>query len=48
MKTLQNAMTTAPVLIRIDYRPKAREIMVGVDASQEGYRGYLGQRDPKT
>jgi len=48
MKTLQNAMTTAPVLIRIDYGPEAGEIVVGVDASLEGYGGYLGQRDPKT
>ncbi len=48
IKTLQNTMTIAPVLIRINYRPKAREIVVRVDASLEGYRGYLGQRDPKT
>ncbi len=48
MKTLQNAMTIVPVLIRIDYRSEAREIIVRVDTSQEGYRGYLDQRDPKT
>ncbi len=34
-------MTIVPVLIKINYRPKAREIVVRVDASLEGYRGYL-------
>ncbi len=48
MKTLQNTMTIVLVLIRINYRPKAREVVVRVDTSLEGYRGYLGQRDPKT
>jgi hypothetical protein len=48
MKTLQQAMVTAPVLIKIDYSPEAGEIVVGVDASLEGYGGYLGQRDIKT
>jgi hypothetical protein len=32
----------APILIKIDYSPKAGEIMVGVDTSLEGYSGYLG------
>jgi hypothetical protein len=32
----------ALILIKIDYSPKAREIMVGVDASLEGYGEYLG------
>ncbi len=41
-------MTIVPVLIRIDYRPKAREIVIRVNTSLEGYRGYLDQRDPKT
>jgi hypothetical protein len=41
-------MVTAPVLIKIDYSPGAGEIVVGVDASLEEYRGYLGQRDIKT
>jgi hypothetical protein len=41
-------MVTAPVLIKIDYSPETREIVVGVDASLEGYGGYLGQRDIKT
>ncbi len=41
-------LTTALVLIRIDYSEGAREIVVRVDASLEGYRGYLGQRDSKT
>ncbi len=41
-------MTIVLVLIRIDYRPKAREIIVRVNVSLEGYRGYLSQRDLKT
>jgi hypothetical protein len=36
------------VLTKIDYSLKAGEIVVGVDASLEGYSGYLGQRDIKT
>jgi hypothetical protein len=32
----------ALVLIKINYSPRVEEIMVGVDASLEGYRGYLG------
>jgi hypothetical protein len=48
IKTLQQAIVTALVLIKIDYSPRAGEIVVGVDASLEGYRGYLGQRDIKT
>jgi hypothetical protein len=36
------------VLIKIDYNTKAGEIMVGVDTSLEGYRGYLGQKDIKS
>jgi hypothetical protein len=36
------------VLIKIDYSTKAREIIVGVDISLEGYRGYLGQKDIKS
>jgi hypothetical protein len=30
------------ILIKIDYSPKVKEIMVGVNASLEGYSGYLG------
>jgi hypothetical protein len=41
-------MVTAPVLIKINYSPRAGEIVVGVDVSLEGYKGYLGQRDIKT
>jgi hypothetical protein len=37
----------APILIKIDYSPKVGEIVVEVDASLEGYGGYLGQRDLK-
>jgi RNase H-like domain found in reverse transcriptase len=36
------------VLIKIDYNTKVREIVVRVDASLEGYRGYLGQKDIKS
>jgi hypothetical protein len=33
------------VLIKIDYNIKVREIIIRVDASLKGYRGYLGQKD---
>jgi hypothetical protein len=36
------------VLIKIDYSIKAGEIVIRVDASLEGYRGYLGQKDIKS
>jgi hypothetical protein len=36
------------VLIKIDYNIKVREIIVRVDASLKGYRGYLGQKDIKS
>jgi hypothetical protein len=36
------------VLIKINYSTKAGEIIVGVDASLEGYKGYLGQKDIKS
>jgi hypothetical protein len=36
------------VLIKINYNTKAREIIVRVDASLKGYRGYLGQKDIKS
>jgi hypothetical protein len=42
IKTLQQAIVTALVLIKIDYSPRVGEIVVGVDVSLEGYRGYLG------
>jgi hypothetical protein len=35
-------MVIAPILIKIDYGPKVGEIVVGVNASLEGYGGYLG------
>jgi hypothetical protein len=41
-------MVTAPILIKINYSPRAGEIMVRVDVSLEEYRGYLGQKDIKT
>jgi hypothetical protein len=36
------------VLIKINYSIKVREIIVRVDASLKGYRGYLGQKDIKS
>jgi len=41
-------MVIVLIFIKIDYSLKAREIVVGVDASLKGYGGYLGQRDIKT
>jgi hypothetical protein len=41
-------LVTALVLIKIDYNTKAGEIIVRVDASLEGYGGYLGQKDIKS
>jgi hypothetical protein len=38
----------ALVLIKINYSPRAREIIVRVTISLEEYRGYLGQRNIKT
>ena len=31
-----------PMLIKINYSTKAKEIVVKVDASLKGYKGYLG------
>jgi hypothetical protein len=36
------------MLIKINYSIKVEEIVVGVDASLKGYRGYLGQKDIKS
>jgi hypothetical protein len=41
-------LVTAPVLIKIDYSTKVGEIIIRVDASLKGYRGYLGQKDIKS
>ncbi len=41
-------MVTTPVLVRIDYSLDVGEIVVRVDASLEGFGGYLGQRDLKS
>ena len=41
-------MTIAPVLVRINYTPKAGEIVVAVNASLVRYSRYLGQQDLKT
>jgi hypothetical protein len=36
------------VLIKIDYSIKVKEIVIRVDASLKGYKGYLGQKDIKS
>jgi len=36
-------MTIAFILIKIDYKLKAKEIIIGINASFEGYKGYLGK-----
>ena len=48
MRTLQNAMVTTPVLVRINYSLDAGEIVVRADVSLDGFSGYLGQRDLKS
>jgi len=40
-------MTIAFILIKIDYKLKAKEIIIGINASLEGYKGYFRQRDLK-
>jgi hypothetical protein len=35
------------VFIKINYSPKAEEIIVGVNISLKGYSSYLSQRDIK-
>ena len=36
------------VLIKIDYNTKVGEIVVRVNTSLKGYRGYLSQKDIKS
>ena len=36
------------MLIKIDYSTKVREIVVRVNTSLKGYKGYLGQKDIKS
>jgi hypothetical protein len=40
-------LVIALVLIKIDYS-KVKEIIIRVNTSLEGYRGYLGQKDIKS
>lgn len=49
MVLLQDKLTTAPVLCKIHYDPADGwgMIILGVDASQQGYGGTLGQYDDK-
>jgi hypothetical protein len=35
------------ILIKIDYSIKIKEIIIRVDTSLKGYKGYLGQKDIK-
>jgi hypothetical protein len=37
-----------PVLIKIDYNIKIREIIIRVNINLKGYKGYLGQKDIKS
>jgi hypothetical protein len=37
-----------PVLIKINYSTKVKEIIIRIDTSLKGYRGYLGQKDIKS
>ena len=41
-------MIIALIFIKIDYSPRVNEIIVRVNASLKGYKGYLRQRDLKT
>jgi RNase H-like domain found in reverse transcriptase/Integrase zinc binding domain/Reverse transcriptase (RNA-dependent DNA polymerase) len=45
MATLKEALTTAPALVKLDYREEAGEIIVGVDGSLLGWGAFLGQLD---
>ena len=45
IETLKLALTTAPALVKICYRPKFRDIIVGVDASLKGQGCTIGQLD---
>jgi hypothetical protein len=45
METLKLALTTAPALVKICYRPEFRDIIVGVDASLKGWGCTMGQLD---
>jgi hypothetical protein len=36
------------ILIKIDYNIKIKEIIIRVNASLKGYKGYLGQKDIKS
>ena len=45
MEKLKLALTTAPALMPLDYSEGAGEIVVGPDASLNGWGGTLGQRD---
>ena len=45
IETLKLALTTAPALVKICYRPKFRAIIVGVDASLKGQGYTIGQLD---
>jgi hypothetical protein len=45
MAALKKALTEAPALVRIDYAEGAGAIVLGVDASLEGWGAHLGQED---
>ena len=45
MNNLKRALTSPPALCRISYAKGAGEIVIGVDASLEGWGGTMGQKD---
>ena len=45
MGALKTALTEAPALVKIDYAEGAGVIILGVDASLEGWGAHLGQED---
>ena len=47
MDALKLALTTTPALVKIQYGPEFREIIVGVDVSLDGWGCTMGQLDEK-
>ena len=47
MAALKEALTAAPVLVKIDYSEEAGAVILTVDASLEGWGAILGQEDEK-
>jgi hypothetical protein len=47
IKRLQNALTLASILIRINYFKRVSEIIIKMNISLKDYKDYFGQRDLK-